>query len=60
MKNLLKITNDKIINYIESKGYMPQYEDDEAAYFIKGKQLTQLLEDDYIENVLFYNHQVRG
>ena len=53
---LKKITNNKIINYIESRGYMPEYEDNEAAYFRQSKQLIKLLEDDYIENVLFYNH----
>ena len=52
---LVKIHDNNIINYIESKEYYPVYETDDAAYFKQSKQLTQIMEDGYIENVLFYN-----
>lgn len=52
---LMRIHDANIINYIESKNYYPVYETDDAAYFERSKQLARIIEDGYIENVLFYN-----
>lgn len=50
-----KIRNQRINNYLYSRGIYPRYEDDYGAVYKNSKKLIQALEDYWIRTTGFKN-----